>query len=213
MDGFTEGHAQYTLAFDVVFAGNEVKKGCCCLASTPDATLRSEGNPFQMESFTMVISEIDEEVADYDWFAVDKEGRVGHFTTGGVGTLPRTVAASSDDLHVITEFFRNTLPSSTEARLAPNAQAAANSMDSEAAVGRRFQDFVQMASRGLYSFDHAYALDCPNHRTRPCPLYYRIAIPSNPLHVIDLPMKVQTILNRNVLVGTAFSHDDEVRVE
>jgi len=171
----------------------------------------------------MAISETDEEVTDYDWFAVDKEGRVGHFTTGGIGKLPRTVAASSDDLQFITDFFRNTLPPSTEARLAPKAREAANNvkwrkgwtcpMDAEAAAAHCFQDFMQMASRGLYSFDHSYALDCTHPRTRPCPLYYRIAIPSNPLHVTDLPMNVQTTLTRTVLAGAAFSQDDEVHVE
>lgn len=171
----------------------------------------------------MVISELDEEVIDYDWFAVDKEGRIGHFTTGGMGTLPRSVAASGDDLQFIADFFRNPLLPSTEARLAPKAVEPTNkvnwrkgwtsSMDAEQAAAHCFQDFMQMASRGLYSFDHSYALDCTHPRTRPCPLYYRIAIPSNPLHVTDLPMNVQTILSRIVLAEAAFSQDDEVHVE
>jgi hypothetical protein len=171
----------------------------------------------------MLISEIDEEVNDYDWFAVDSEGQVGHFTTGGMGKLPRAVAASSDDLRLITGFFRSTLSPSTEARLAPKAREAANNanwrkgwtrpMDAKAALGHCFQDFMQMASRGLYSFDHSYALDCNSPRTRPCPLYYRIAIPTKPLHAIDLPMNVQTILNRFVFAESDFSNDDEIRVK
>jgi hypothetical protein len=59
----------------------------------------------------MVISDEDQEVTDFDWFAVDKDGRVGHFTTGGDGVFPRTVAASSDELQFITDFFQNTIPS------------------------------------------------------------------------------------------------------
>lgn len=171
----------------------------------------------------MMISEIDEVVSDYDWFAADKEGRIGFFTTGGIGNLPRAVAASSDDLRFITDFIRKTLSPSTEARLAPKAREAANNekwrkgwsgpMDAEAAIAHCFQDWMQMASRGVYSFDYSCALDCTRARIRPCPLYNRIAIPSTPLHVTDLPMNVRTILGRNVLVGAAFSKDDEVHVE
>ena len=171
----------------------------------------------------MLISEVDQEVYDYDWFAVDKEGHVGHFTTGGMGTLPRIVAASSKDLHFVADFF-STLASSTEATLAPRAQKAAEDvnwrkgwtgppMDAETAAACCFGDFMRMAGRGLYSFDHSYALDHRTARTRPCPLYYRIAIPIKPLHVAGLPVDVQRILNRLVLTTSDFSRDNEVYVE
>jgi hypothetical protein len=176
-----------------------------------------------MESGEMVISEADQEVYDYDWFAVDKEGNVGHFATGGSGTLPRVVTASREDLQFIADFF-NALAPSTEATLAPRARKAAEDMDwrkgwtgppmdAEAAAAHCFRDFMRMADRGLYSFDHSYALDHRAVRTRPCPLYYRIAIPIKPLHVADLPVDVQMILNRLVLTRCDFSHNDEVNVE
>jgi hypothetical protein len=160
-----------------------------------------------------MISELDEEVNDYDWFAVDKEGSIGHFTTGGDGTLPRSVAVSSSDLRYITDFFRRTLQTSTQAHLAPKAQEAAEEMESEVAVERRFRDFVMMASRGLYSFNHSYALDCPNPRIRPCPLYYRIAIPARSIHLSDLPDAIQAILVRTTLADVEFSLSEEVYVQ
>lgn len=154
------------------------------------------------------ISELEEEASDYDWFAVDREGRVGHFTTGGFGVLPRSVAASSDDHKAITEFFRS-LPVSSEASLAPKAQEAAKNpklrrtwtgpMSASTAATHCFEDFVQMASREVFSFDHSYGLDCSMRRMRPCPVYYLIARPSNPLHVATLPLDIRTVLNRTVL--------------
>lgn len=171
----------------------------------------------------MVISELDEEVTDFDWFAMDKDGRIGHFTTGGMGALPRTVAASRDDLRLITDFFVETLPASTEASLAPKALAAANNadwrkcwtqpMDAEAAMASCFEDSMRMAGRGLFSFDHAYALDIRSPRIRPCPRYHRIAIPAKPIHRTDLPPEIQSILRRTILVNADFSQDDEVNVE
>jgi hypothetical protein len=171
------------------------------------------GEPPMMGQNDMTISEIDEEVTDYDWFAVDKGGRIGHFTTGGIGTLPRSVVASSSDLRDVTDFFRTTLPTSTQAHLAPKAQEAAEAMEREAVVKRRFRDFVMMAGRGLYSFDHSYALDCPNLRVRPRPLYYRIAIPVRPVYLSDLPAEIQAILVRTTLADVDFSRSEEVYVE
>jgi len=170
----------------------------------------------------MLISEVDEQVYDYDWFALDKHGRVGHFATGGFATLPRSVAASSEDLALVADFF-NSLPFVTEASLAPPAQKAAKSkswrqqwlgppMDAQAAAAHCFQDFVQMARRGLYSFDHAYALGF-HWGTRPCPDYDRIAIPARPIHLTDLPREIQAVLTRTVLPDADFAQDDAVRVE
>jgi hypothetical protein len=175
--------------------------------------MEADSKPPIIEQSDMTITEIDEEVTDYDWFAVDEEGRIGHFTTGGIGTLPRSVAASSTDLRHLTDFFRITLPSSTEAHLAPKAQQMAKGMESEAVVERSFRNFVMMASRGLYSFDHSDALDPPKRRTRPCPFYYRIAIPIQPIHLSNLPDKIQIILLRTTLADVDFSRDEEVHVE
>jgi hypothetical protein len=175
--------------------------------------LEAGGESLMLEQSEMTISEIDEEVTDYDWFAVDKEGRIGHFTTGGIGTLPRSVAASSGDLRYVTEFFRRTPPSLTQAHLAPKAQEAAEKMESEAVVERRFRDFVMMARHGLYSFDHSYAIDRPNPRIRPCPLYYLIAIPARSIHLSGLPDEVQAILVRTTLADVVFSQSEEVYVE
>jgi hypothetical protein len=175
------------------------------------------------ETGEMVISDTDQEVYDYDWFAVDKEGHVGRFSTGGNGAMPKVVAASREDLQSIADFF-NALAPSTEATLAPRARKAAGDvnwrkrwtgppMDAEAAAARCFEDFMRMARRGLYSFDHSYALDHRATRVRPCSLYYRIAIPIKSLHVADLPVDVRTVLNRLVFTSSDFSHDDEVNVE
>ena len=159
-----------------------------------------------------MISDMDEEVNDYDWFAVDKEGNIGHFATGGVGTMPRSVAISSSDLTYVTDFFRRTLPSSTQAHLASKAREASEQMDSDALVERRFRDFIMMAGRGIYSFDHSYALGRPNQRIRPCPLYYRIAIPASPIHLSDLPDAIQAILVRTAMADVDFSRGEEVYV-
>jgi hypothetical protein len=171
----------------------------------------------------MVISEVDQEVYDYDWFAVDKEGHVGHFATGGNGAMPRVVAASREDLQFVADYFNAQAPS-TKATLAPRARKAAEDadwrtgwtgppIDTEAAAAHCFEDFIRMASRGLYSFDHSYALDHRAIRARPCPLYYRIAIPIKPLHAADLPVEVRMVLNRVVFAKSDFSHDNELHVE
>jgi hypothetical protein len=65
----------------------------------------------------MIISDEDENTIDYDWFAVDDEGHIGHFATGGCGIMPRSVAASAEDLETITNFFRKDATAGTTTRL------------------------------------------------------------------------------------------------
>src|SRR5262249_44019510 len=62
-------------------------------------------------SFRMPISDIEEETLDLDWFALDRNGHIGHFTTGGMGDLPQTVREgySVDSLASVTDFFRTSV--------------------------------------------------------------------------------------------------------
>src|SRR5262249_30305721 len=55
----------------------------------------------------MPISDIEEETLDLDWFALDRNGYIGYFTTGGMGDLPQTVreGCSVDSLARVTDFF------------------------------------------------------------------------------------------------------------
>jgi hypothetical protein len=42
------------------------------------------------------ITTVDEVTRDWDWFAVDASGAVGHFTTAGMRKLPSSVKADNE---------------------------------------------------------------------------------------------------------------------
>ena len=153
----------------------------------------------------MEVSELDEETQDLDWFALDKEGAVGHFATGGFGALPRSVASSLEDLKKITEYFRS--------QHAPIASPIVSrvidshiSLKDEGVMTRYLEDYMKMASRGLFSFDYLRT------GTRPRG-YFEVAKPSTPLHSTSLPQEIRQILEKTVLDGISFSTADEIGVE
>jgi hypothetical protein len=77
---------------------------------------------------------------DVEWIAVDREGRVGVFTTAGAGPVPRAYLESGTLLDGIRDFIRS-LPEITHYDLF--------------AVCPKPDDFIAFARRGLYSFDWA----------------------------------------------------------
>jgi hypothetical protein len=53
----------------------------------------------------MIIEKWEEETTDFDWFALDDQGKIGHFTTGGFGALPQSVASSKEDLEKLVNYM------------------------------------------------------------------------------------------------------------
>ena len=135
----------------------------------------------------MRISEDEQTYKDLDWYCVDDEGCVGHFTTAGFKKIPPTVAESAEDLKFLDEFF---------GQLAPVAEGHVldEQLTPDMCTERYLQSFVAMADRGLYSFDIETYLN-------PEICYFRVAIPRTPLLFMNLPGNVRQVLGRTVLKG------------
>ena len=140
----------------------------------------------------MEISDQDQLCLDFDWFAVDDQGWIGHFTTAGFKLLPRSVSPSQEDLKLVTGYFERSAPI-REGHFVDNEiiPTLKNEKDPE----RRLRDFVAMANRGLYSYDIESYGDT----------YFRVAIPKSPMHMSDLPENIQEILKRTRAKGSIFS--------
>jgi len=135
----------------------------------------------------MRISDDEQTYKDLDWYCVDDEGRVGHFTSAGFKRIPLSVAESADDLKFLNEFF---------SQLAP--VTAGHEVDEHLTADKRtvryLQSFVAMANRGLYSFDIESYLHSQIS-------YFRVAKPKTPLLFMSLPERVRQVLGRTVLTG------------
>jgi hypothetical protein len=106
---------------------------------------------------------------DLDWFAVDRRGGIGIFTTG-YGAIPKAVFESEERYRQLWDFF-SACPESSEARF----------------VGEPSGElFLQEARRGLYSYwQCGYSVFDP---------YELIAYPVTPLMVDALPDAIRAVL-------------------
>ena len=77
---------------------------------------------------------------DVEWVAVDRWGRVGIFTTGGVGPIPRAYLEAPEAFQQVKELIWRS-PECTEATLLTNVRSP--------------DDFVAFARRGFFAFDWA----------------------------------------------------------
>jgi hypothetical protein len=133
-----------------------------------------------------VITDIEEETLDLDWFSVDAEGAIAHFASGGRGFLPMSVKASKEDLD-LTAYFR-AAPKNGHAVASPRLSSQ-KQFESDAQKAKYLADYAQMGERGFFSFD------CIVGPRRPTG-YFLVVQPSLPLRLEDLPLRVREIMRR-----------------
>ena len=144
----------------------------------------------------MRISEDEQSCTDFDWYCVDREGGIGHFTSAGFKLIPPSVAESSEDLNFLDQFFNNLNP-------VQDAHTLDEHLSPEQRTERYLRSFTAMADRGLYSFDIESYL-----KQGIC--YFRVAIPRRPLQFSDMPEKVREILGRTLLEDRLLQQCSEV---
>ena len=105
---------------------------------------------------------------EFDWFAVDADGHVGHFATAGFGPVPAVVLTRLAELRELDERVL---------RL-PAIGAATGHLSGI------IDDWLEMARRGLFAYDW-------KHWNGP---YRRAATPSRPIALADLPPDVRELV-------------------
>jgi hypothetical protein len=134
----------------------------------------------------LVIDEIDEADQDWDWFAVDPEGRLGHFTTAGQIPLPETVKQDKEAALRLIEYFFKEAPKNFSYTVRPKNEFGPEGWEEEADRDRYLSDFVAMASTGLFSYNrrlHSYSED-----------YFLVAAPNEPLLADQLPPEIRDLV-------------------
>jgi hypothetical protein len=145
----------------------------------------------------MIISKQVQEGRDFDWFAVDDEGRIGHFTTAGFKYLPNSVSNSAEDLEHVTTYFKDIALKRGGYKVDSQLITEVPDWKDEEHEVQYLASFVGMAEKGLYSYDiHTYVA--------PGLAYFRVAIPVSPINVYELPTDVRKIVQRTKLQGIRF---------
>jgi hypothetical protein len=127
------------------------------------------------------------EGGEFDWFAVDADGHVGHFSTAGYGPIPKSVLRHYGQIKKLNEHLL-ALPVNGEA---------------QGHLPGTIDDWLEMARRGLFSYDW-------QHWKGP---YRRAATPSSPLTVDHLPTALQAAVKVVHLTGVRFAESFALRPE
>jgi hypothetical protein len=130
------------------------------------------------EAFTM----------DWDWFAADEDGRVGHFTTAGMRPLPESLRGSRETLDLLSEYFEKRAAIRGGAVLTPGLEKERGAFNRPI----NWSSFLEMAVRGLYSYNTELIYGPEAH-------YYLVAKPDRPISVHDLPVEIRGALERTIL--------------
>lgn len=133
------------------------------------------------------IEESEEFSRDWDWYAVDEDGKIGHFTTAGLRPLPETVRDDRDAAEKLIQHFEEARPFTT-CTVREAAERDAGGWGSRGRDGF-IKSFAEMSKRGLFS-----------HNTQmvhgPEAAYYLVSRPSEPLAVADVPDEIRVLLLR-----------------
>jgi hypothetical protein len=131
-----------------------------------------------------MITEIEQQTLDIDWFLTD--GKYIVFMASGGGRLPDSVAESSENNKKLVSYFRN-LPEISDFMVNPELDRLLIERSGTGVNERYLEDYVSMTKKGLYSFD----------KTIPCnfldPFYHLVASPVIPLTVGGLPNEILEI--------------------
>lgn len=127
------------------------------------------------------------EGGEFDWFAVDSAGFVGHFSTAGFGPVPALLLAQLPRIEGLAEAMR-TLPIRG---------------DASGHLPGNIADWLEMARRGCYSFDW-------QHWRGP---YRRAASPSCTLNWRDLPAALAALVRLVEFPEICFAELSEIRPE
>ncbi len=119
--------------------------------------------------------------ADVMWYGVDAHGRVGMFTSGGPGPIPRAVFRDLDAYNALDEYLRG-LPEVGKPELLIRYP--------------RTTDWQRAAERGLFAFN--YESGWPDG-------YRLVARPTVPHSMCELPEWVQSELSEAWLRGESFA--------
>jgi hypothetical protein len=155
----------------------------------------------------MEISDIEQEISDINWFAVDAEYSISSMSSNG-GRLPLSVASSAEDNYTLVEFFDSLATPENAFIINKNFQLPDTMQRSEQ---RRifFQTFSLQSARGLYSFSRNEKDISGIWSDRE---YSLVTIPSNPICFTTLPKDIQTILSKTSYNGI-FKHANILNLE
>ncbi|WBW96111.1 hypothetical protein [Oceanirhabdus sp. W0125-5] len=141
----------------------------------------------------MIISEIEVFTEDIMWFAVDKNGYIGMFTSSVYGNVPRFVCESREKLEQLEKYFCDELRNKTDIIITKDEYLV-------------FDDYTELARKGLFCFD---AFKDNKHIES----YINVIKPLKKFKVRETPDDIKRILKDCIFEQFDFDKHDVIDVE
>lgn len=127
---------------------------------------------------------------DLDWFAIDRDGHIAHFTSGGWGAVPVFYLEKDyGELAAILNYFES-LPIIGTAKL----------VEPLTCPPEYLTEWNQIAVRGIYSYDFI-VYDGP---------YSCIATPDIPLNIDQISSHIQKLIKNVIFNNISFSEEKTI---
>jgi hypothetical protein len=148
-----------------------------------------------------IIDAAEEAARDWDWFAADPQDGLGHFTTAGMRSLPKTVKQDREAALKLIDYFFEEAPKSIPYAVCPEVEKEAGRWANDSARDWYLKDFILMASAGLFSYN--------THLSGPNEDYFMVAFPTVPVLLDQLPPEVRELVRRT---KSPFSFAESVHI-
>ena len=150
----------------------------------------------------MQISTSEEFTKDWDWFAVDTTGSIGHFTSAGLRALPKSVKGNADAVAKLAQYFLVDLSRQGAFLVTKLAETRIPRPNDSESRGRFLASFAAMASKGIFSYNSDMIRGQNSG-------YYLVARPLDELKLTDLPPSIGALLERT---RTSLNFDENERI-
>ena len=135
------------------------------------------------------IETAEELTRDWDWYACDQEGNIGHFTTAGLRALPHSIKQDRNALERVDRYLSEERKESTECSIRAGTETDAGGWKGVVARDHYLRSYIQAARRGMFSYN-TEMLRGPDAK------YYIVAKPDKPLRMSDLPPEIGAMLSK-----------------
>lgn len=135
--------------------------------------------------------------SDFEWFAIDSKGHVAFLSSAGFAAIPLLVFRSRKQYFSCASYFKH-LPARCDI--------------TEHFPCAHVESWAQPAQRGMFVYDYSSEAGEYGCHVAGKP-YRRLASPSLPLTLSELPMEIQEWLKPIVFKGTDFAQAPELFIE
>lgn len=140
----------------------------------------------------MRYTDIDLQIWDILWFAVDKNGYIGAFTSGGSNVVPEFVCCSKEETEILEHYFLEELKPSTVCIFGVAYEDNDLMRDSEA-----------LSQKGLFCFDMS---------EQTASNYDLLSYPQTPLSYVALPQQIRGLLESHK-INSDFTNAKTVQIQ